>query len=101
GAGVAVTQAYGLTESGGHATLLFNEDAARKAGSSGRAVMHARVRIGEDHKSPLPAGTPGEILVRGPLVMKGYLNRPEDTAQTIVDGWLRTGDIGVLDEEGF
>ncbi|MBA2933736.1 AMP-binding protein [Sphingomonas sp. CGMCC 1.13654] len=99
--GVRVTQAYGLTETGGHATLLFQEDAIRKLGSSGRAIMGMELRIADDRGAALPAGEAGEILLRGPGVMKGYINDPAETAKAIQDGWLRTGDTGVVDEEGF
>ena len=49
----------------------------------------------------LPAGQPGEVLIRGPIIMPGYWNRPDATAETVVDGWLHTGDVGVLDDDGF
>ena len=99
--GVSVTQAYGLTETGGHATLLFQEDAERKLGSSGRAIMNMDLRIVDETGTMLPPGTPGEILLRGPGVMKGYINNPEETAKAIRDGWLWTGDTGTVDAEGF
>jgi acyl-CoA synthetase (AMP-forming)/AMP-acid ligase II len=49
----------------------------------------------------LPAGERGEVVISGPVLMRGYLGRPEATAETIVDGWLRTGDVGILDEDGY
>jgi fatty-acyl-CoA synthase len=99
--GVPITQGYGLTESTGHATLLFAEDARRKIGSSGRPLMPVRLRIVDGNGAALPAGEPGEIRVKGPTIMRGYLNKPEETAEALVDGWLKTGDVGVLDEEGY
>lgn len=99
--GVSVTQAYGLTETGGHATLLFQEDAIRKQGSSGRAIMNMDVRVVDEQGAPLPPGEPGEILVRGTGVMKGYINNPQETGKAIRNGWLYTGDTGILDQEGF
>ena len=50
---------------------------------------------------PLPRGCTGEVVVRGPNVMRGYLNRPEETARTVVDGWLHTGDVGIFDADGY
>jgi fatty-acyl-CoA synthase len=100
-AGVTLTQAYGLTETGGHATLLFREDAERKLGSSGRAIMNMELRVADEGGEALPAGQAGEILLRGPGIMKGYINNPQETAKTMCGDWLRTGDTGVLDEEGF
>jgi len=99
--GVPITQGYGLTESTGHVTLLFAEDSARKIGSSGRALMHLEIRIIDEHGNAQPPGAPGEIWVKGPTVMKGYLNKPAETAEALVDGWLRTGDIGFCDAQGY
>ncbi|MGE4429922.1 MAG: class I adenylate-forming enzyme family protein [Sphingobium sp.] len=99
--GVNVTQAYGLTETGGHATLLFQEDVIRKQGTAGRAIMNMDVRVVDERGVPLPPGEAGEIVVRGPGVMKGYINNAEETAKAIRNGWLHTGDTGILDEEGF
>jgi fatty-acyl-CoA synthase len=100
--GVPITQGYGLTEvSGGFATILFPEEAERKLGSAGRAVLHTGLRIMGVDGRPCAPGEVGEICVQGPTVMQGYLNKPDET-QAIMDGrWMRTGDTGFLDEEGF
>ncbi|MEH6636186.1 MAG: long-chain fatty acid--CoA ligase [Halioglobus sp.] len=99
--GIEVHQVYGMTETCGPACLIGPDDAAEKIGSTGKSFFHTQVRIVDDAGNELPAGEAGEILVRGPHIMKEYWNRPEATAETLVDGWLHTGDIAVMDEEGF
>lgn len=99
--GVSMTQAYGLTEASGGCVYLNAQDAERKLGSAGRPMLHTEIRVVDADGQDLGPGEVGEIIVRGPSVMKGYLNRPEETAATIVDGWLHTGDLGTLDDEAF
>lgn len=69
--------------------------------SAGRARLGVQFRIQDDKGRELPPGEVGEIAVRGDTLMKGYWNNPEATAETIRDGWLRTGDVGYVDEQGF
>ena len=76
-------------------------DYRSKPGSVGLPVLDVDVRIVDDRGRDLPPGKEGEIIVRGPNVMKGYLNRPEATKDTILDGWLFTSDIGKIDDEGY
>lgn len=99
--GIEIHQVYGMTETCGPACMIGPDDAVHKIGSTGKSFFHTRVRIVDDAGRELPAGEAGEILVRGPHIMKEYWNRPDATAGTIVDGWLHTGDIAVQDEEGF
>jgi len=82
---------------------LAGEDPARlkRLGSAGREMPGVEVRIHGPDDRPLPPGQMGEIVVRSDLVMKGYWNRPEATAETLRNGWLHTGDVGYLDAEGY
>jgi acyl-CoA synthetase (AMP-forming)/AMP-acid ligase II len=99
--GVQIYQIYGMTETCGPACMIGSEDAVTRAGSTGKAFFHTQVRVVDENGNDQPPGVPGEVLVRGPHIMKEYWNRPEATAETIVDGWLHTGDIATCDEEGF
>jgi long-chain acyl-CoA synthetase len=90
---------YGLTE--GFITILDREDYARKIGSVGVPAAFCDMRIVDEAGRDVPPGTIGEIAGRGPFLMSGYYNRPELTSQAIVDGWLRSGDMGRVDEDGF
>ena len=97
---VPVVQTYGLTEAASQVATLSPEDARRKSGSAGKALLPTEVSVVRDNVEAL-AGEIGEIVVRGPTIMPGYVNNPEATAQALRDGWLHTGDLGYLDEEGF
>jgi O-succinylbenzoate-CoA ligase len=97
--GIDIRQDYGQTESG-MVTLTGPEEAARKRGSAGQPCVHTDVEVVDGLGLPVPPETPGEIVVRGRQVMKGYWNRPEATAEALREGWLHTGDVGVLDAEG-
>jgi fatty-acyl-CoA synthase len=100
-AGIPMSQGYGLTEGTGMNTWLRPEDAQAKIGSAGLPMMHSRVRIVDDELRDVAGGEVGELLIRGPEVMRGYWEDPEATASTIVDGWLRTGDLARMDDEGY
>jgi acyl-CoA synthetase (AMP-forming)/AMP-acid ligase II len=99
-AGIEVRQLYGLTECN-TGTVLDSENAIEKVGSCGRPFFHTEVRVVDDNGQDLAPGEKGEVLLRAPNMMKGYLNRPEETAAAIKDGWLHTGDIAKMDEDGF
>ncbi|MCS7246482.1 MAG: o-succinylbenzoate--CoA ligase [Thermomicrobium sp.] len=98
---VPVLQTYGLTESASQVTTLAPEDALRKLGSAGKPLYPTRVRITRQNGSEAAPGEPGEIEIRGPVVTPGYWRRPELTEQVFRDGWLRTGDVGYLDADGY
>jgi O-succinylbenzoic acid--CoA ligase len=99
--GLPVAQTYGLTETASQVATLAPEDALRKLGSAGKPLYPNQVRIVTEEGQEAQPGEVGEILVRGPVVTPGYLNRPEATAAALRDGWLRTGDLGYLDAEGY
>jgi long-chain acyl-CoA synthetase len=96
---VPIYEGYGQTEAAPVITL--NRPGARKPGTIGPPVPGVEVAIWDDQNRVLPAGEVGEIMVRGPNVMQGYHRLPEETAKTVVNGWLHTGDLGKFDEEGF
>ena len=87
--GLDLYELYGQTECSG--ITSSNRDGANRLGSIGQAVPHVEMKIAED----------GEILYRGPHIFKGYLNQPEKTAETVIDGWLHSGDVGAVDNEGY
>ncbi|MCB9640762.1 MAG: o-succinylbenzoate--CoA ligase [Myxococcales bacterium] len=99
--GLEFRQGYGLTEAAPGVTGMGPGECLRKAGSAGRQILYTEVRIVDNDGNSLPTGESGEIIVRGPNVMKGYWNLPEETAKTIRNGWLHTGDVGRFDEDGF
>ena len=99
--GVALQQGYGMTETSPAVLTLDREDAVRKAGSSGKPVLHTEVRIVRPDGSDAAVGELGELWVRGPNVTPGYWNRPDANASSFTDGWLHTGDATRVDEDGF
>ena len=92
-AGIPIATTYGLTEATSQVATLVPGEVARKPGAAGHPLPGIELRI--------EGGNEGEILVRGPTVMAGYLDDPEATAAAIRDGWLHTGDIGFVDDDGF
>ena len=100
--GIGVQQVYGLTETCGPACLMDADNALKKPASTGRAFFHTEVKIVADDGQECPPNEAGEVWVKGKHIMREYWNRPDATAETIVDGgWLRTGDVAVMDEQGF
>jgi long-chain acyl-CoA synthetase len=95
-----IREVYGLTEATGLGTANRRVEPYRP-GSAGRAYANTELAILDDNDQPLAAGERGEICLRGPIVMKGYHNRPEESAQILRGGWLHTGDIGYLDSDGY
>lgn len=98
--GFPLVEGYGLSE-GTCASTINPFDGVRKAGTVGLPFMGQRIAIADPNGRHLPNGEIGEVLVQGPNVMRGYLGKPEETAKTIVNGWLHTGDLGRIDEDGY
>jgi O-succinylbenzoate-CoA ligase len=99
--GLDLYNAYGLTESSSLTTVLPACDAVRKAPSVGLPVSGVQVKtLGADGAETLP-GEAGELLIKGPNIVQGYFNKPEATQKSIVDGWLHTGDVARIDDEGY
>ena len=96
---VSIRQGYGLTESA--ALISTNPTGAVRQGSVGRPVPGTDVEIRDGEGRPLPPGEPGEVCARSPGIMQGYWRAPEATGEALEDGWLRTGDIGYLDADGY
>ncbi|MDI6400890.1 AMP-binding protein [Balneolaceae bacterium ANBcel3] len=97
--GLPMMQGYGLSE----ATPIISSNSLKrhKLGSSGHLVHPLELKIVDEEGKELPTGTPGEIIIKGENVMKGYWKNPTATRETIRDGWLYTGDLGYMDEDGF
>ncbi|MBN2472028.1 MAG: AMP-binding protein, partial [Anaerolineae bacterium] len=99
--GVDFKTGYGLTEAGPNTFWLPAEDVRRKPGAVGFPLFHVDVRVVRPDGTPCGPDEPGELLIRGPHVTPGYWNNPQATAEAIVDGWLRTGDLASRDSEGY
>ena len=97
--GCPIAEGYGLTESS--PVLCFNPIEAPRSDSIGIPVPGTEIRIVDDDGQCMPPGEPGEIIARGPQVMQGYWQRPDETAKTLKDGWLHTGDVAYMDEDGY
>ncbi len=98
--GVPLVEGYGLSE-GTCASTINPLRGVRKPGTVGLPFPGQEVAVVDADGRPVPQGERGEVVLRGPNVMRGYLNRPEETARALRDGWLRTGDVGRFDEDGY
>ena len=98
--GIPLIEGYGLSE-GSCASTCNPLDGKRKAGTVGLPLAGQTIKLVDSAGKPVPDGEAGEVVIQGPNVMRGYLNRPEESAKTLVDGWLHTGDVGRFDEDGY
>ena len=99
--GVRLLQGYGLTEASPMCLMIDEADALRRPGSAGVPPMHTTVRVARPDLTDASPGEIGELVVRGPNVMRGYWRRPEETEKALAGGWLHTGDAGRVDDEGY
>src|SRR5205085_7503425 len=98
--GTMVLEGYGLSETSPIAS--FNPpDSVRKPGTIGTPIRGVEMRVVDADDRQVPAGEVGEIVIKGPNVMKGYWRRPQETAEAIRDGWFHTGDMGRIDSDGY
>jgi long-chain acyl-CoA synthetase len=98
--GGKILEGYGLTEAS-PVVSAHRLSGPRKLGSVGRAIPGVTISIQDDEDRPQPVGEIGEVCIKGPNVMRGYYRNPDETARTVRSGWLHTGDMGRLDEDGF
>jgi fatty-acyl-CoA synthase len=99
--GVEIVQGFGMTETSPGTTMLDAADAMRKLGSAGKPLLHTEVQIVREDGVIAAPGEIGELWTRGPNITPGYWNKPEATASSFEDGWLKTGDAARTDDEGF
>jgi fatty-acyl-CoA synthase len=99
--GVVIQEGYGMTENTASCCVLPKEDVADHVGSAGKPLRHTQMRIVREDGTDCEDGESGEIWCRGPVVTPGYWRREDANEETFVDGWLRTGDIGSRDADGF
>ena len=92
---------YGMTETNAFGPAITGSDYLSHPTSTGRATWPMIVEVRDENLKPVPTGQSGEIWFFGPMLIRGYWNRPDATAETIVDGWLRSGDLGRMDADGF
>lgn len=99
--GVAIRQGYGLTEFGPNVFSLNEEDSIRKIGSIGFPNFYIQIKIVDENQREVAPNEIGELWLKGPMCMQGYWRNEKATGETIIDGWLRTGDLVKRDEEGY
>lgn len=99
--GVILQEGYGMTETAAAGCILLKDEVKDKVGSAGRSLMHSEIRVVDDSGNTCAPNVPGELWFRGATVTPGYWRRPEADAESFVDGWFRSGDIGRMDADGY
>lgn len=99
--GIIIQEGYGMTETAAAGCMLAKADIPAKIGSAGKALMHAKIRIVDSAGQTCAPNVPGEIWFKGACITPGYWRRPDANAESFVDGWFKSGDIGRKDDEGF
>ncbi len=99
--GVSFRQGFGMTEVGVNCFTMDDEEAVKKAGSVGKPIMHTRAKVVDEEGRELPHGEIGELIISGPHLMLGYWKKERETRETIKDGWIYTGDLAKMDQDGF
>ena len=99
--GITIQEGYGMTETAAAGTLLLKSDIPHRIGKAGRPLMHSRIKIVDEDGTEVPRGTAGEIWFKGLAVTPGYWRNPEANAESFTDGWFHTGDIGIMDKDGY
>lgn len=99
--GVIIQEGFGMTETAGGTCILPKHDVPNKIGSAGKAFMNSEMKIVRSDGSDAAPDETGEIFLRGPIITPGYWNRPKANAESFVDGWFKSGDVGQMDAQGF
>jgi len=99
--GITIQEGYGMTETAAAGTLLRKTDIPHRIGSAGRPLIHSRIKIVDENGAEVPRGTPGEIWFNGLSVTPGYWRNPKANAENFTDGWFHSGDIGIMDKDGY
>jgi len=99
--GITIQEGYGMTETAAAGTILLKSDIPHRIGSAGRPLLHSRIKIVDEDGQEVPRGTPGEIWFKGLAITPGYWRNPEANAKSFTDGWFHSGDIGIMDKDGY
>jgi fatty-acyl-CoA synthase len=99
--GIIIQEGYGMTETAAAGTMLLKSDIPDRIGWAGRPLMHSRIKIVDEDGQEVPRGTAGEIWFKGLAITPGYWRNPEANEKSFTDGWFHSGDIGIMDKDGY